>query len=56
MSGRFEGSLANKLSDNIKPSLDNCKQLGINKIYNDSGVTKLEISGHRILSTFTVLR
>ncbi|MGI6478700.1 MAG: dGTP triphosphohydrolase [Salinivirgaceae bacterium] len=51
MSGRFEGSLANKLSDNIKPSLDNCKQLGINKIYNDSGVTKLEISGHRILST-----
>ena len=51
MNGTFSGSLADKLSISIKPSLDNCKQLGFSKIYSDSGVTKLEISGHRILST-----
>lgn len=51
MDGIFKDSLANRLDSILKPALDHCKYLGINKIYSDSGVKRLEISGHKILST-----
>ena len=51
MSGNFNSSLATMLPNEVKPQLDNCKKLGINSIYSDSGVRKLEISGHKVLTT-----
>ncbi len=51
MNGVFKGSLSENLPNDLKLILDNCKQLGITKIYNDTGVKKLEISGYRVLTT-----
>ncbi|MDD4747190.1 MAG: dNTP triphosphohydrolase [Salinivirgaceae bacterium] len=51
MIGELETSLASLLPAQIKPLLNNCQKLGQNKIYTDEGVRKLEISGHKVLTT-----
>ncbi len=49
--GSLSNSLASMLPTGIKPLLESCKDLGKNRIYCDPGVQKLELSGHRVLTT-----
>jgi dGTPase len=49
--GNLSNSLASMLPGEIKPLLERCKDLGKNRIYCDPGVQKLELSGHRVLTT-----
>lgn len=51
MNGELPSSLVSYLPTHIKPLLDNCKRLGFEKIYSDTGVVSIEISGYKVLST-----